>query len=254
MRPGVGNNGLFPATHNQPPNHRKISRVDQTSQYAFIEDWLYLVPVLAVSGFGLAIAPSFALGLVVGMVHMLFWLLCLLAYLCFYGNKSIDSPTKDFKDMIDKNNIIVTLVIPVFEEFLFRGLLLSLSISILTGLFPAVAALPLLATGLNLAEGCSILGTAFLFGIGHASNSKGGYAPVIILTLFGIIMAVLAVKFGLAVAIAAHIANNTTALSILKIGTKCLGPAPESTPPSITDDSATPNAMIATVGPWSNLP
>ena len=178
--------------------------------------WSYLIPTLCVAGIGTALIPHFALGVAVGITTAIVLRLFMGLISQIWGDPK---ENKTMTALIMSDPLTATLCAPLMEEFLFRGLIQPLLVLMLTCLAPGLAAIPFLTIGLSLALIASIICTSSIFGIIHLANSTDldNYYQVIGTTLAGITFGVISAQFGLAAAIAAHIALNTISITMLKL-------------------------------------
>ncbi len=177
------------------------------------ETWLGLLPAVAVMGLGILFAPNFAIGLVIGVLQ------CTIGNLISLAAQAIFPLARDKNDryLIDvlNNTIITTLYGPILEETLFRGALQPLLIAAISWLAPVAATALLFGIGLTVAAMLSIFVTSIIFGAMHISNEhKGSYRQAAICFIGGIVFGAVAMQYGLVASIAAHIINNTLAITL----------------------------------------
>ncbi len=177
-------------------------------------DWPPLILVAGVTVLGLFNIPHFALGLAVGVLILLATYV-LVPLLSALGICSVveEGQTKAYEDFVKRNPLYSILLAPALEELEMRGVLQPLLILGLVFFFPGLALAPFFATGLSAAVGISILCTSLIFGLLHLSSSEANdnWMHAAIAGLKGVVLGVLAVQFGLAVAFAAHMMNNALA-------------------------------------------
>lgn len=179
-------------------------------------NWLYLVPTIGVLALGVLFAPSTVpIGIGVGAgVFVLSAVTLIVLKVC---NLVADDPDSEYEKDIIKFPLSATLLAPFLEEGIFRGLLQPLATRAILFIVPAAAA-AFLGTGLSIAVTVSIVGTAAIFGFVHVFNDhKNSHIQAFSCTLAGIAFGVVAAQFGLPAAIAAHIVNNTIAISLAKL-------------------------------------
>jgi membrane protease YdiL (CAAX protease family) len=179
-------------------------------------NWLYLVPTIGVLALGVIFAPSTVpIGIGVGVgVFAVTALTLIILKVC---NLVAEDDDSEFEKDVLKYPLFGTLGAPFLEEGIFRGLLQPLATRAILFIAPAAAA-AFLGTGLSIAVVVSIVGTAAIFGFLHVFNDhKNSHIQAFTCTLQGIAFGVLAAQFGLPAAIAAHVVNNTIALSLAKL-------------------------------------
>lgn len=179
------------------------------------EKWYYLVPVIAAVALSSLYVPNVALGLAVGTalsvtVNVAMQALTALNVLESDNNSS-------YLEMVQLSPLLYSLVLPVGEELVFRGVLQPLMSRAIVWIAPAAAA-TFLGTPLSIATGVSIVATAAIFGLIHLFNEhENAPAQAVFSTLSGIALGVVAAQFGLGASIAAHIANNTLSVSLINL-------------------------------------
>ena len=162
---------------------------------------------------GVVYLPGFTTGLLVGAVQALIGntLVHIMEYV-----KPLNDNDSAYKHQILDNPLLVTLIGPTLEEVIFRGILLPMVLTAVAWLFPITTTTMLFGAGLSLAVGISVGLVALLFGIVHLNNKhEGVYRQAFVTSLAGITLGVLALEFGLAAAIGAHIMNNIIAFSLV---------------------------------------
>ena len=91
----------------------------------------------------------------------------------------------------------------------FRGLVQPLLTKSVQVLIPA-ATVVFFGTGLSVATAVAIVATSVLFGAAHLSNPhKGAHIQAMSATVSGVVLGILAARFGIGASIASHIANNS---------------------------------------------
>ena len=192
-----------------------------------LEYWSYLILTLGVASVGVALIPHFALGLAVGVVNVFSSLIIVVVMELFITSRQ----EEEYSDFIEKYPSSATLGAPFIEELIFRGGMQSLLTLAFLCLAPGLAAIPFLGTSLNVAVGASLIATSLAFGLAHFS--KQNYSQVVMATFTGIVFGLLALQFGLAVSMAAHVAQNTLAVTATKFFKE-----PEVEKPSKTEGAA----------------
>ncbi len=177
---------------------------------------MYLVPTIGVLALGVIFAPStvpIGIGIGVG-VFALSTVTMIILKVC---NLLADDDDSEYEKDILKYPLFGTLGAPIVEEGIFRGLLQPLATRAILFIVPAAAA-AFLGTGLSIAVVVSIVATAAIFGFVHVFNDhKNSHIQAFAARLGGVAYGVVAAQFGLPAAIAAHIVNNTIAISLAKL-------------------------------------
>lgn len=175
--------------------------------------WLELLPAVAVMGLGILYAPNFAIGLVIGVLEYTIGILIILSAQAIFPLVSDKNSQYSIKVMNDL--ILATLLAPIYEELLFRGALQPLLIAAISWLAPVASTALLFGTGLTVAAMLSIFVTSIIFGAMHISNRHvGSYRQAALCFIAGIVDGVVAIQYGLVASIAAHIINNTLAITL----------------------------------------
>jgi len=175
-----------------------------------IENWLCLLPAVAVMGLGIIFAPNFAIGLVIGVLEYTISMLISLSAQAIFP--LVREKNSQYSIQVMNDPIHTTLVCPILEELLFRGALQPLLIAAISWLAPVAATALLFGTGLTVAAMLSIFVTSIIFGVMHISNRHvGSYRQAALCFIGGIVDGVVAIQYGLVASIAAHIINNTLA-------------------------------------------
>src|SRR5579872_2362088 len=106
---------------------------------------------------------------------------------------------------------------PIVEEGLFRGILQPLTTHAILFVAPTAAA-AFAATSLSIAAAVSIVATGVIFGLAHLFNShKNAHIQAITAIFSGIGWGIARAQFGLPAVMAAHIVNNTIAVTLLTL-------------------------------------
>jgi membrane protease YdiL (CAAX protease family) len=173
------------------------------------ERWLYLIPTVGAIAVGIFFAPNFALGLAAGGAMFMGASIVLLTLNALGVIK--EDPNNEYEQILDRFPLLGTLAAPLGEELVFRGALQPLLTRAVVFLAPTAAA-AFLGTGLSIAAAVSIAVTATLFGLIHISNlHANSHIQAVIAAVQGVALGIIAVQFGLAASIAAHMAVNTLA-------------------------------------------
>jgi membrane protease YdiL (CAAX protease family) len=195
-----------------PLTNSNTSTLDptQTKKRTFHpRSFLFLIPTITGIACGILLFPNFGLGLAVGTADFVFSAISLV----------ILNKAKIIKPQIDKNNeydkhllrslLHVSVFGPIAEEGLFRGLVQPLLTKSVQVLIPA-ATVVFFGTGLSVATAVAIVATSVLFGAAHLSNPhKGAHIQAMSATVSGVVLGILAARFGIGASIASHIANNS---------------------------------------------
>lgn len=178
------------------------------------KDWSYLVPTIGALALGVIFAPNVPIGMAIGVAGTAVSLLIVLT--AYAAGKYAENEDSEYSKFIRDNLLVATLAAPILEEGFFRGLLQPLTTRAILWIAPA-AGLAFAGTAFSVATTVSIVATATFFGALHASNNhKNAHTQAVCATLGGIILGATAAQFGLSAAIAAHIINNTIAVSLPK--------------------------------------
>jgi membrane protease YdiL (CAAX protease family) len=180
------------------------------------KNWIYLVPTIGAVALCVFLAPATApIGIAIGVV--IFSVSGLAALVLKVTHLLDEDPDSEYQKTLLEHPILATLVAPILEEGFFRGLMQPLAARAILFIAPAAAAL-YLGTGLSIAVTISIVATAAIFGLAHCFNShKNSHIQALTATCGGIALGLLTVQFGLAAAIAAHMVNNTIAMTLTKL-------------------------------------
>lgn len=172
--------------------------ITQARAPSAMERWSFLIPTITAIALGSFFIPHFALGLAVGTAVVITEIVALILL-----RPTILPPLQQkrqvsqYHESIIKNPVNATLLGPIFEEVLFRGI-------ILPALFNITKSVPFAA-----------IGSGLLFGAAHLNNRHdGAQKQAIVSAIWGTAIGFFSVSYGLGAAIAAHIANNTIATSL----------------------------------------
>ncbi len=182
------------------------------NQHAFFKqqppkrNWSYVMPTVVLMSVGSVMIPHFSLGLALGVANLVLASMVGLLVSLLPIKKANQ---EDYRQQLLSYPMMVTVFAPTLEELLFRGLLQTLLIA----LFPQASLM-------------AVCITALLFGLAHLTNAKenDAYHQAINTTFSGIFFGLVAMQLGLWAAIAAHMMNNTIALTLLML---CGVPAPK---------------------------
>ena len=180
------------------------------------KNWIYLVPTIGAVALCVFLAPATApLGIAAGVI--IFSVNGLVALALKVANLVTEDPDSEYQKTLLEYPLLATLVAPILEEGFFRGLVQPLAARTILLVAPAAAAL-YLGTGLSIAVTISIVATAAIFGLAHCfNNHKNSHIQALTATCGGVAFGLLAAQFGLPAAIAAHMVNNTIAMTITKL-------------------------------------
>lgn len=192
------------------PLVKKIETSDKTTQ---LIRWLKLAPAFIFIGLTATLLPSFGLAYAI-TTGVLFMNITTAASLSRFDKSE---PKKGYPDLLRNHQLVATLGGPILEELIFRGFVLHLSLLLIGLIFPPAMILPFLNVGISVAAATAITISAILFGLAHQDNAKNNYTQVLITFCSGLVFGFFAVQFGLAVAIGAHIFNNTLAVSLFNL-------------------------------------
>lgn len=189
---------------------------------------MYLIPTIGAIAIGTFFAPNFAVGLAAGAALGAANIVILVA-LQTLGIVKPEETESEYAKTLREFPASGTVVAPVIEELLFRGGLQPLMARAIVWIVPAAAA-AFLGTPLSVATTVAIVATAAIFGFAHLFNSHpNAHWQAIFSTMGGISFGLIAAQFGLPAAIAAHIANNTLAITMDQLVRKPEQPASTTT-------------------------
>ncbi len=179
------------------------------------QKWLYLIPTIGAIAIGILSTSHFALGLAVGgaIVLTMIPISKSLERLGFLR----EDRGNEYSKLVRNFPLSGTLIAPVVEEGIFRGVIQPLIARSIIWLVPTATA-AFFGAGFAVATAVSIVATATLFGFVHLFNQhKNSHIQATITGIEGIAFGVLAAQFGLGASIAAHITVNTIVITIGKI-------------------------------------
>ena len=171
----------------------------------------YLLKVSGIIVLGAVLTPNFSIGLIFGVVNLLISASIIVA-------ANIISPIKHKENQpyhvfLKSNPIYAAIIAPIVEELLFRGVLLPILQVIIASLVPATTAI-FICGGISVASAIAILATAIIIGAVHLGNKhNGAHRQALLCTIMGVSLGAISVQFGLFAAIAAHMINNTIAVT-----------------------------------------
>jgi membrane protease YdiL (CAAX protease family) len=178
--------------------------------------WNYLTPIIATLALGAIFAPRIPTGMAAGVGTMISATLTgnianKLSFVVADGNNN------DYIQCLDEHPLFATLIFPIAEEGVFRGILQPLTTHAILYVVPTAAA-AFAGTSLSIAAAVSIVAIGIIFGLSHLTNPhKNAHIQAITITFSGIGFGVVAAQFGLPAAMAAHIVNNTIGMTLLTL-------------------------------------
>ncbi len=176
--------------------------------------WRFLIPTIGVVALGSLFIPNVGIGLALGFADFL--ISCTLLVIATVVFKLKQDENSDHEKFIDKHSLYATLIGPILEEGIFRGVVQPLTARAILLIIPAAGA-AVLGSSITIATAIAIATTAVAFGAIHALNKhKQAHIQAGIATVGGISLGLIAARFGLGASMAAHILNNTLAISIAK--------------------------------------
>lgn len=176
--------------------------------------WLKLLPAITFITAGSTYIPHFAYGCI--MATGLF-------IVNFILNTVMDTFAKPekYEEFIELTELTTSLLAPIHEELLYRGLILQLFIELIKSNYPSALESCFLETDLSIADAIAIFTTALLFGFMHTFNVKtNGFTLMPAAFLGGLMLGFLTKQYGLLIAIGAHSTNNTIAVLLYSLKTK----------------------------------
>lgn len=193
-----------------------------------LEKWSYLVPVISTFAIGSFFSPySTGAAIAIGLFNFSARFLIRLGMHknCHpHNHHLLNKEGQIEKQMGEKQThqsytpMFTTLIVPIWEEILFRGSLQPLVTHTIVQLFPTAAAVTLTGSMITVAAMISILVTNVFFGWLHAYNENPpNYNWAFLATLGGIINGVVAEHLGLIAAIYVHIVNNTLSATVRQL-------------------------------------
>lgn len=161
---------------------------------------------------GTAYVPEFTSGLPLGAICLF---INSLFTIVMNSIKPIEIKKRDYFDYMLANPLSVTLIGPITEEIIFRGVLLQAIISLISNFSPTEPMLEPNPKFTRAAE-ISINISSVLFGLIHLRNAhEGKYRQALAATFTGLMYGMLAVDFGLGATVGAHIMNNSVVFTYL---------------------------------------
>lgn len=174
-------------------------------------------------------SPPFRLG--VAIQTPLFAAKIILAKIFIKGSQqtreeAICTKNETVKIFYNRPSNIGCIGMPILEEFIFRGVILSALQNAMNHALPAItfqiATLPPIA----IATTISVIFSSVIFGLVHYSNNYTNHKILHVINSFagGIFYSILTINYGLISAIGAHVINNTVAILTLKTSIVIAGP------------------------------
>lgn len=163
-------------------------------------------------GIGILYIPNFTLGLATGAVLYFCMLMIILGCKTFFPVNS----SSTYEKMIMSQKFHTSIIAPVLEEMLFRGILQPLLIN-LSILFAPTTSTAITIFGFSLSAPVifAIGITSIIFGAAHMKNKHEMVnLQVLFASLFGNVLGFLAFEFGLGASVGAHIMNNFLAITV----------------------------------------
>ncbi len=177
--------------------------------------WLWTIPTITGLALATIFVPYFGIGIVVGVIDLTLSVVALkiLEKLHIIEEEDEDDDqSSQYAREIYKNPFLAACVAPILEEGIMRGTVQPMLSRVIQQLVPASTAM-FANSGLSIATSISILSTSMLFGAAHLSNPhKKAHVQAVLSGVSGIVLGLLAAKFGLGASIASHIVNNSLAL------------------------------------------
>jgi len=167
--------------------------------------WQDILTTSAVMAIGAIFIPYFALGLAIGLFYVSFIKPLIRALVLMVMEPNETAQAKEVRE----NILLATLIGPVLEEVLFRGLLQPVLLFGMASLFPQLA---------GLAAVIAVLIAGVAFGLAHLGNKHpNSHIQAALCVFSGIFYGIVALQFGLGASIAIHMLNNTllTAMRLL---------------------------------------
>jgi membrane protease YdiL (CAAX protease family) len=179
-------------------------------------NWLYLIPTIGAVALCVFLAPvSAPMGIATGVAILI--ANAGVSILLKVTNLLVEDENSEYEKSVLKFPFLGTVVAPVLEEGIFRGLLQPLATRAILWIVPTAAAL-CFGTGLSVAMTVSIVATGAIFGLAHSFNDhKNAHIQAVLTTFGGIAFGLIAGHYGLIAAITAHIINNTIAITFSKL-------------------------------------
>lgn len=193
------------------------------------KNFLFLIPTITGIAMGIIFLPNFGLGLAAG-AGMLVVTVVAMSILTAVGLiEKVKERRSEYGKMLAKESLVVALFGPIQEEAIFRGGFQPLITHVIQLIVPAASAV--LFGPFSIATTVSIVATGVFFGALHYLNPhKAAFQQAVTASIGGIAFGALAAQYGIAAAVAAHIANNTIVAAFL-------GFAPSSSTPGVEPHS-----------------
>lgn len=177
------------------------------------KNFLFLIPTITGIALGIIFLPNFTLGLAAGFGMVVVTVISLKLLTVAGLIEDIKEEKSEYAKMLGKESLEATLFGPIAEESLFRGGMQPLLTKAIEWIIPSTAA-ALIGPSFSIAATTSILVTGVFFGALHYLNPhKAALHQAVVASIGGVAFGALAAQFGFGAAVAAHIANNTLAIS-----------------------------------------
>lgn len=173
------------------------------------------ISVVMAIGVGILCFPNFGMGMALGLANLMINIIIIKILDFIIGLPNNDN--SEYCRYIKNNPIYASVVGPIIEELIFRGILLPIMIAVMVELFPSTASMTLcLGVTISTAAALSVLVTSIFFGALHLINEhKTAWIQAILSTESGILLGLVSLHLGLGAAIGAHILNNTIAVIMM---------------------------------------
>ncbi len=179
---------------------------------------LFLIPAITGIAVGILFIPNFTLGLAVGAFEVPIKLISLVV-LSATGIISSDKSESKYSKQLESSLFYVSVIGPIAEEGIFRGVVQPLLTRAIQIIVPAAAAI---AFGpFSIATTISIVASGIFFGAVHYfNNHDGAHIQAVFASVTGVVYGTLAAQFGIGASIAAHIINNTVVSTLTTLPNK----------------------------------
>lgn len=179
---------------------------------------LFLIPTITGIALGILFIPNFGLGLAIGALEVPIKLISLLV-MNATGIISSDKNESEYSKQLIGSLFYVSVIGPIAEEGIFRGIVQPLLTRAIQIIVPAAAAI---AFGpFSIATTVSIVASGIIFGAVHYfNNHDGAHVQAMFASVTGIVYGILAAQFGIGASIAAHIINNTVVSTLIALPNK----------------------------------
>lgn len=177
-------------------------------------NFLFLIPTITGIAMGIIFVPNFGLGLAAGAGMLVATGLTMIVLSAAGLIERTKERRSEYSKFLAKNSLAVALFGPIQEEAIFRGGFQPLITHAIQMIVPAASAV--LFGPFSIATTVSIVATGVFFGALHYLNPhKGAFQQAVSASIGGIAFGALSAQFGIGAAVAAHIANNTIATTLL---------------------------------------